>query len=202
MNLVLIGPQASGKGTQAKRVSEKLGVLHISTGDLLRNSEGELKEKVDSYMNSGELVPDELMLDIIEKRLSQEDAQNGFVLDGFPRNLKQAKELMSRIKIDKIIGIKLSDETAVERISNRTSCSNCGAVFNTKTNPSKKQGICDFCDSELIKRDDDKEEAVRKRLEIYHNETEPILKKYNAEVVDGKQDIDKVSEDIFNILEK
>lgn len=200
-NIVLIGPQASGKGTQAKRISGKLGVPHISTGDLLRNAPEDLKEKVDNYMNSGNLVPDELMLDILEKRLEQKDAKKGFVLDGFPRNLKQAEELMKRVSVDKIIGIKLSDETAVERISNRLSCPKCGAVFNTKTKPSKKQGVCDNCNSDLIKREDDKPESVRKRLEIYRNDTEPILEKYNADIVDGDQDIDKVSEDIFDILE-
>jgi len=200
-NIVLIGPQASGKGTQAKRISEKLGVPHISTGDLLRNAPADLKEKVEDYMNSGQLVPDELMLDILEKRLEQDDAQKGFLLDGFPRNLKQADALMERVKIDKIIGISLSDEVAVERISNRLSCPNCGAVFNTKTKPSQKEGVCDNCNSELVKREDDKEEAVRKRLEIYHNKTKPILKKYNADIVEGEQDIDKVSEEIFSLLD-
>lgn len=203
VKIIFIGPQGSGKGTQAKIISEELNIPHISTGDLFRNMEGKLKEEVDSIINQGQLVPDELTVKILKERISKSDCKDGFILDGYPRNLNQAKLLDSITKIDKVIEIDINDELAIERISSRLSCKKCGAVFNTITNPPKKQNICDKCQTELYRRADDNPEAIRKRLETYHKETEPILKKYKNVLVkiDGAQEIDKISEEIIKSLE-
>ena len=203
MNLIFIGMQASGKGTQAKIISEKLGLVHISTGDLLRGAEGELKQEVDKYVQNGLLVPDELMLRILKERLSQEDAKKGFILDGFPRNISQARELKKLVNIDKVIEIAISNEEEIERLLGRVNCPKCGALYNVITAPKPmKEGICDKCGSELYKRQDDNEESIRKRLEIYHNETEPILNEYPFIKVDGSKSIEEVSEGILEELEK
>jgi adenylate kinase len=199
-NLIFIGPQGSGKGTQAKIISEELKIPHISTGDLLRGlTKGELKEKVDSYINKGEMLPDELMIEILKERITKPDCESGFILDGFPRNLVQAELLDGIVNIGKVIEINLNDKIAIERISSRLSCKKCGAVYNTITNPSKRENICHRCEGELYRRADDYPEAIKKRLEDYHKETEPILKKYEKILVtvDGSQEIDKISEEIL-----
>jgi adenylate kinase len=202
MKLIFIGVQASGKGTQAKIVSKKLGLSHISTGDLLRNVTGDLKKEVEAVMASGALVSDELIVKILEERLGQPDCQNGFILDGFPRNLKQAEMLEAITKIDKIIEIEISDEEAVNRISGRRNCSKCGRIYNANTSPKpKEEGVCDNCGENLFQREDDSEEAAIKRIHIYHSETEPILKKYPSVKINGEQPIEKVSEDILKGLD-
>jgi len=201
MKLVFIGPQGSGKGTQAKIISEKLNIPHISTGDLLRNAEGELKEKINSILNSGKLISDELVLDLLKKRISEDDTKNGFILDGFPRNLKQAKMLKKITKIDKIIEISISDEESIRRLSGRLNCKNCGAIYNINTGPKPKiDNKCDKCNSDLYQREDDKPEAIKRRLETYHKETEPILENYPHVKIDGEQSIEKVTQDILNAL--
>ncbi|MCF7910051.1 nucleoside monophosphate kinase [Candidatus Pacearchaeota archaeon] len=204
MKLVFIGPPASGKGTQAKIISEKLGLAHISTGDLLRNvSDLELKSKIDFYLKKGELVPDEIILNILKKRLLQKDSQKGFILDGFPRTLKQAELLNKEVEVDKFIGIKLSDEEVIKRLASRLTCKKCGAVYNSITNPPKQKGVCDICgSSDLVVREDDKEDSIIERLKIYHKNTEPILKKFHAIIVNGEQEIEKVTEDILKFLDK
>lgn len=207
MKLLFIGAQGSGKGTQAKIISEKLNILHISTGDLLRSSEGELKKELDTYMNSGKLVPDELILKILKERLEKEDAKKGFILDGFPRNLKQAEMLKNITEIDYSILIDISDEEAVKRISGRVSCENCKEGYNELTQPKpQQQGICDKCQGKLVKRADDTEEAVRKRLSIYHQETEPVLKLYEEKnkliKINGEQDIENITKDILNEINR
>jgi adenylate kinase len=202
MKLIFVGPQASGKGTQAKIIAEKLGLVHISTGDLLRNAEGDFKERVNSYVEEGKLVPDELILAILKERLSSEDISKGFILDGFPRNLNQAKELKKIVEIDKVIEISISDEEAIKRLGGRVNCPSCGSIFNILTNPPKEKDICDNCGERLMKRADDEEEAIKKRLEIYHLETEPILKEYPSFRINGAQTIEKVSQDILFELEK
>ncbi len=200
MNIIFIGPQGSGKGTQAKILAETLKILHISSGDLLRNLEqGELKEKVDSYINKGDLIPDELLIKIIEQRLKQPDCKNGFILDGVPRNLNQVNLLKKIAKFDKVIEITIPDETAVKRISSRLSCKKCKKVYNVITNPPKQENICDLCQEELYRRADDNPEAIKKRLETYHKETKPILKKYKNILItiNGEQEIDRIAEEIF-----
>ncbi len=194
MKLIFIGPQGSGKGTQAKIISSKLGIDPISTGDLLRNVEGDLKERVDEYVNKGLLIPDDLMLDILKQRLF-----NDFILDGFPRNLKQAEMLDSIVNIDKVVEISISDEEAVKRLAGRRTCKKCGAIFNIYTNP-PKEDICDKCGGGLIKREDDNDEAIKKRLEVYHSETEKVLKRYDVLKINGEQDIEKVTSDILDGL--
>lgn len=200
MNLIIFGPQGSGKGTQAKMLSEKLGIAHISTGDLCRNAKGVLKEKVDSFIDKGNLVPDELMTKILKERILQADCKKGFVLDGFPRTMAQAEALKKIIDIDFAIEITLSDEEAVKRIGNRLSCKKCGAVYNLNTKKPRRENVCDVCGKELFKRIDDNEEAIKKRLKIYHEETEPVLKLYKTIRINGEQTIEKVSEDVLKSL--
>ncbi len=200
MKLLFLGPQASGKGTQAEIVSKELGIPHISTGNLLRNAEGEIKEEIDSYINRGKLYPDEKMIEILKIRIDKKDCDYGFILDGFPRNINQANALDRITKIDKVIEIHISDEEAVKRLSNRVTCSKCGAIFNLISNPPKVEGVCDKCQGELKKRDDDEEGAIRERLEIYHRDTEPILDHYDSVKIDGEQSIKKVTEDVLKVL--
>jgi len=200
VNIIFIGPQGSGKGTQAKIISEELGIVHISTGDLFRGlTKGELKEEVDSYINKGSLVPDEVTIKILRERISKEDCKKGFILDGFPRNVAQADLLDKITKIDKVVEINIKDELAIKRISSRLSCKKCGAVYNLETNPPKRQDICDKCQGELYRRADDNPDAIKKRLETYYKETKPVLKKYESILItiDGSQEIDKIADQIL-----
>ena len=202
VNIIFIGPQESGKGTQAKIISEELDIPHISTGDLMRNAEGKLGEELKAVMNAGKLVSDELVMKILQERLSKQDCESGFILDGVPRNLNQVDLLDKITKIDKVVEIYLEDDEAIERISSRISCKKCGAVYNLETNPPKKEMICDRCGEELYRRADDNPEAIKKRLDTYHKETEPILERYKDILVkvEGNQDIDKISEEILEKL--
>ncbi len=200
MNLLLIGIQGSGKGTQAKMLSEKLKIPHISTGDLLRSNK-EFKEEIALYINKGLLVPNELIIKLLKSRISLPDAQEGFILDGFPRTIEQAKALDKITKINKVIEIFISDEEAIKRISSRLSCQKCGAVYNTLTNPPKTPGVCALCLSPLYQRPDDNPEAIKKRLKIYHQETPLILAHYPSIKISGQQPIEKVFEDILSAIE-
>ena len=201
MKLLFMGVQGSGKGTQAKIISVNLGIPHISTGDLLRGASEQLRKEIDSHINVGYLVPDELMLKVLKERLSLEDCKKGFILDGYPRNLVQAKKLDEITSIDEVIEIQISDEEAVIRAIYRVTCGKCGEGYNTKTNPPKRAGVCDKCKSALTKRADDNEQAMLKRIEICHKETEPILKYYDSVRINGEQKIEKVTEDILATLE-
>jgi len=202
MRIVFLGPQGSGKGTQAKIISEILNVPHISTGDLLRNVEGELKTKVDEYILGGRLVPDELISEILKERILKPDCKKGFILDGFPRNLKQADKLENSNEIDKYFEIFIDDEEAVKRLSGRRTCDNCQAIYNINTVQPLADGKCDKCNGDLFQREDDKAEAIKKRLEIYHNETEPIIGKYDVIKIDGDQKIERVTHDILDFLDR
>lgn len=203
MNILIIGPQGSGKGTQAKILSKKLGILHISTGDLIRSAEGKLKKKVDSYINKGNLIPDELILKMLKERLKKSDCERGFILDGFPRNLKQAYELEKIKKIDIVIEISISYGESVRRLSGRRNCPKCGKIYNIETSPKpKRDNLCDDCGLGLRQREDDYPEAIKKRLDIYHKETEPILRKYKAIRINGENEIEKISGEILNYLKK
>jgi len=198
MKIIFIGPQACGKGTQAKILSKKLNIAHISTGDLFRALDGELKQEVDAIINQGNLVPNELTVKILKERLNQQDAKEGFILDGFPRNMNQAKLLETITQPEKIIEITLSDEEAIKRLSGRINCKTCGAIFNKFTNPPTIENTCDNCQTSLTQRDDDQEEAVKKRLTTYHNETEPILDYYGDKVIkiNGEQLIEDIAKEI------
>ena len=212
MKLIMLGAPGAGKGTQAKRIAEKYGVPHISTGDIFRANikEGtELGKKAKSYMDQGLLVPDELTCDLVVDRISQPDAQKGYVLDGFPRTIPQAEALTAALekrgeKIDYAIDVEVPDSNIIDRMSGRRACLSCGATYHLKYNPPKAEGQCDNCGASLVLRDDDKPETVRKRLDVYHSQTQPLIDYYKAagalRGVDGTQDIDVVFQDIVGIL--
>jgi len=205
MNLVFVGKQGSGKGTEAKIIAEKLNLQHISTGDLLRQAEGELRKEIDSYILKGNLVPDELILIILEKRIEKEDCNRGIILDGYPRNLKQAEMLDKIIKIDKVIDINISNEIARKRLNGRWNCNKCGSIYNSFTEPKPKiLGICNKCKGKLSQREDDIDEAlINKRLEIYRKDTSPILTHYKNKLIkiDGSGSVEEVTEKILEVLD-
>lgn len=212
MRIVMLGAPGAGKGTQAKKIAEKYGVPHISTGDIFRaNIKGdtELGRKAKTYMDKGLLVPDELTLDLVMDRFTQEDAKNGYVLDGFPRTIPQAEALNKALeeagdKLDYAINIDIADETIIERMSGRRACVACGGTYHIKYIPTKKEGICDACGGELILRDDDKPETVKKRLNVYHEQTQPLIEYYEKEGilqnVDGSIGLEEIFQAIVNIL--
>ena len=186
MRLILLGPPGAGKGTQAKLLEEKFKIPHISTGDILREEVREnsyLGQKVCEFVKSGELVPDDIVVEVVSKRFLKQDAQNGFILDGFPRTLQQAEELDVALKelnvtIDLVIYFKTTPQISTKRLSGRRVCKGCGANFHLINMPTKNEGICDFCGSELFLRDDDREETVKKRLSIYQNQTASLINYY------------------------
>ncbi|MCX8183305.1 MAG: nucleoside monophosphate kinase [Crenarchaeota archaeon] len=183
MRLVIFGPPGSGKGTYASRLAPRLGVPHISTGDILRDevkSNSDLGKSISSYVSSGKLVPDEVVNMVMEKRLSQEDCRRGFILDGYPRTLQQAFFLEKFSKIDFVINLNVPDEVIVRRLSSRLVCRKCGAVYNRITLPPKVNGVCDTCGGELSPRDDDKPEVIRERIRLYKNEAAPLLEHYRG----------------------
>ena len=212
MKIIMLGAPGAGKGTQAKRIAKKYGVPHISTGDIFRANikEGtELGKKAKSYMDQGLLVPDELTCDLVVDRISQPDAQKGYVLDGFPRTIPQAEALTAALekrgeKIDYAIDVEVPDANIIDRMSGRRACLSCGATYHLKYNPPKAEGQCDNCGASLVLRDDDKPETVRKRLDVYHSQTQPLIDYYKAagalRGVDGTRDIDVVFQDIVGIL--
>ncbi len=185
MNLLFFGPPGAGKGTQAALFVEKRGLKHISTGDLFRHAiknQTPLGQKAKSYLDQGQLVPDSVTIDMVDEVLSKPHTQ-GFILDGFPRNVSQgdalAKILTKKsLKLDRAVFFSIADTEVVQRMTGRRTCSNCGATFHTISKPTKKAGICDKCGSEVVQRPDDREEVVRKRLEIYHAQTKPLLEYY------------------------
>ena len=212
MKIVMLGAPGAGKGTQAKLIAAKYSVPHISTGDIFRaniRNNTELGQKAKSFMDKGLLVPDELTLDLIMDRFKADDCKDGYVLDGFPRTLAQAEALTSALssagdKIDFAIDVDVPDENIVTRMSGRRACPDCGGTYHIKHNPTKVEGICDACGGKLIIRDDDKPETVKRRLDVYHAQTQPLIDYYAAagilKTVDGTQDVDKVFEDIVSIL--
>ncbi|TMU93074.1 adenylate kinase [Streptomyces sp. DASNCL29] len=189
MRIVLVGPPGAGKGTQAAYLAEKLSIPHISTGDLFRAniSQGTpLGKQAQEYMRAGQLVPDEVTIGMAEDRLDQEDAQQGFLLDGFPRNLIQAEALdtyLGRrgVSLDAVLDLEVPESEVIKRIAGRRTCRNDSShTFHVEYKPPKTPGVCDICGGELYQREDDSEETVRKRLEVYHRETEPIIDYYKA----------------------
>lgn len=202
MKLIFIGKQGSGKGTQAQVIAKELNLCHISTGDLLRAAEGELKDQINEHMNKGSLVPDTIVLELLKQKLQSDECKTGFILDGFPRNLEQAKQLQEITDIDKVIEIYISDEEALNRLLYRINCKNCGAIFNSKTNPPKQEGICDKCGKELFQRQDDTEDSIKTRLDIYEKDTKPLLEFYKDKIIqiEGEEPIEQVKKDILELL--
>jgi adenylate kinase len=212
MNLILLGAPGAGKGTQAKKIVEKYGIPQISTGDMFREAVAkgtELGRKAKEYMDRGELVPDDVVIGIVKERLSQPDCEKGFILDGFPRTLKQAEALDTMLeelgkKIDAVINVDVPEEEIIKRIVYRRTCRSCGAVYNLIYSPPKEDMKCDKCGGELYQRDDDKEETVKARLKVYREQTEPLINYYAQKGVlhnvDGTKNIDEVYSEIEKIL--
>jgi adenylate kinase len=204
MIILFIGPQGSGKGTQAKIISKKLGFCHISTGDLFRETTGELKELADSYIEKGNLVPSKIVIAMLKERIKEQDCEKGIILDGFPRTIEQDNYLNEIMKIDKIFEISISDKESIKRLNGRWNCKRCGIMYNIFTSPKPKQDkICDQCGEDLYQRGDDADKAaIKKRLEVYHNETKPILEKHKDSVIkiNGEQSIEKITEEIIKKL--
>ena len=212
MKIVMLGAPGAGKGTQAKMIAEKYSIPHISTGDIFRaniKTGTELGKKAKSFIDKGQLVPDELTLDLIMDRFKEDDCKNGYVLDGFPRTIPQAEALDEALKangekVDFAIDIDVPDENIVRRMGGRRACVNCGATYHIVYSPTKVEGKCDKCGEELIVRDDDKPETVLSRLEVYHNQTQPLIDYYNEQgilkSVDGTIDMKDVFNEIVKIL--
>ena len=212
MKIIMLGAPGAGKGTQAKKIAAKYSIPHISTGDIFRaniKNGTELGNKAKTYMDQGLLVPDELVVDLVVDRVKQDDCTNGYVLDGFPRTIPQAEALDKALaaigeKMDYAIDVDVPDENIVHRMSGRRACVGCGATYHLEYAPTKTEGICDVCGKELILRDDDKPETVKKRLGVYHEQTQPLIDYYtNAGIlrtVDGTIDINDVFQAIVDIL--
>ena len=212
MKIVLLGPPGAGKGTQAKSISNRYSIPHISTGDIFRKniSEGTpLGIEAKSYIDKGQLVPDEVTIGIVQERLLEDDCKKGFLLDGFPRTIAQAEALETFLKengivLDAVLDVNVPAEILVRRMVGRRVCKGCGATFHVEFNAPKQEGICDVCGTPLIQRADDTYETANSRLEVYDNNTAPLLDFYNTrgllKTVNGDQALDKVFEDIKNVL--
>ena len=210
MKLILLGPPGAGKGTQSVVLSKEYGIPHISTGDILRETVKSglpLGLKAKEFMDKGELVPDEIVITMVAERLKRSDTKKGFILDGFPRTLKQALDLDEALKkissgIDMVVYFQTSPEVAVERLSGRRVCKNCGFNYHIKNIPPKKEGVCDKCGAELFQRPDDKPETVKNRLKVYEKQTEPLIdyytKKGNLQKASGDMDVAS----LFKVLSK
>lgn len=182
MKIIMLGPPGAGKGTQAEFLSEKYGIPQISTGAIIRGviaSGSDEGKRIKELIDKGMLLPDETVVSMVKNRLEEPDCKNGFILDGFPRTIEQAKALDKMgVKIDHVLSIELSDDEILERLSGRRECKVCRASYHIEDHPPKKEGICDRCGGELITRDDDKPETIKNRLEVYHESTEPLKKYY------------------------
>lgn len=212
MKIIMLGAPGAGKGTQAKKISAKYDIPHISTGDIFRaniKNGTELGKKAKSYMDQGLLVPDELTVDLVMDRIQKEDCKNGYILDGFPRTIPQAEALDQALKalgekLDYAIEVDVPDENIVKRMAGRRACVHCGATYHILHAPTKVENICDACGGDLILRDDDKPETVTKRLTVYHDQTKPLIDYYKEEgilaTVDGTADLEDVFKAVVAIL--
>lgn len=212
MKVIMLGAPGAGKGTQAKMIADKYGVPHISTGDIFRaniKNGTQLGMEAKKYMDQGLLVPDELTVRILLDRVAQDDCKSGYVLDGFPRTIPQAQVLDEELSklgetIDYAINVDVPDENIISRMSGRRACISCGATYHIVHIPPKAEGICDQCGKELVLRDDDKAETVKNRLDVYHEQTQPLIDFYSAkgvlQTVDGTQDMQEVFGAIVGIL--
>ena len=207
MRIILLGSPGAGKGTQAKIITEELSIPHISTGDILRKAIEEktpLGLKAKKYMDKGYLVPDNLIINLIKERIKREDCKKGFLLDGFPRTIPQAQALEEISNIDKVIKLKIENDVAIERLSGRRTCKDCGAMYHVIYLSSRREGICDRCGGELIIREDDRKEAILKRLEVYREETRPLIEYYKKQgllsIIDGGRRKEEVLKDLLSSI--
>ena len=208
MKIIMLGAPGAGKGTQADKICAKYNIPHISTGDIFRaniKNNTELGQKAKSYMDKGELVPDELVVDLVVDRIKADDCTNGYVLDGFPRTIPQAEALDTALaaindKVDYAINVEVPDENIINRMSGRRACVACGATYHIVHIPTKVEGVCDKCGAELILRDDDKPETVKNRLNVYHEQTQPLIDYYTAKNVLHEVDGTKAMEDVFSSI--
>ena len=212
MKIVMLGAPGAGKGTQAKMIADKYQIPHISTGDIFRaniSNGTELGKKAKTYMDQGLLVPDELVVDLVVDRVQQDDCKKGYILDGFPRTIPQAEALTEALKklgekVDFAINVEVPDENIVKRMSGRRACVSCGSTYHIVYNPTKVEGVCDKCGNEHILREDDTPETVKKRLDVYHEQTQPLIEYYTNEgvlvEVDGTKDMKDVFSAIVDIL--
>ena len=214
MKIVMLGAPGAGKGTQAKKIAERYRIPHISTGDIFRANmkEGtELGQQAKAYMDQGQLVPDELTVHMVMDRFSKDDCKNGYVLDGFPRTIPQAEALSEALaqagdSIDYAIDIEVPDERIVKRMSGRRVCQKCGATYHEVHHPPVREGVCDVCGADLVQRSDDKPETVLSRLEVYHEQTQPLIDYYKEKNVlkrvDSTRDLEDVFQAIVDILDE
>jgi adenylate kinase len=208
MNIILIGPPGAGKGTQAKRMIDRLGVPQISTGDMFRAAVKDgtpMGKKAKEYMDKGALVPDEVVIGVVNERFGKPDCKKGFILDGFPRTQEQAKALGGLLKklgtkLDHVVVIEVPDDFLVDRLTGRRTCRGCNYMHHIKYDPPKKPGVCDKCGGELYQRDDDKEETIRQRLKTYHDQTSPLIKYYSTQGVVRKIDGTGSMEQVQNAI--
>ncbi len=208
MKITIMGPPGGGKGTQAEILREKLSIPHISTGAIIRSAireKTELGKVAEDYIANGQLVPDKLVIDMVSKRLSEKDCENGYILDGFPRTLPQADAMDEiGIELDYALNLLVSDEVIVDRLSGRRECKACAAPYHVKFNPPEKEGVCDKCGGVLITRADDVPDTIRQRLSVYHSETEPLVDFYNKKAVlvnvTGRDSIEETTDAVLEAL--
>ena len=205
MNIVLLGPPGIGKGTAASKLSKKLGIPTISTGDMLRENVAQktkLGLEAKSYMDKGLLVPDEVVIEMMKERLQKEDCKNGFILDGFPRTINQAEKISEEIKINRVVNIQANDQIIIDRLSQRRVCKKCGFIYHLVYIKPKKDGICDKCGGNLYMREDDKVEAIKERLKVYRNQTKPLINYYKGKGILADADGSGTPEEEFQAIVK
>ena len=212
MRLILLGPPGAGKGTQAKMLSEKFGIPQISTGDILRkavSNDTGLGRKAKAYMGDGQLVPDEIVVELIKEKINEDGCSRGFILDGFPRTIVQAEKLGEtledmKLAIDAVVDIEVDPDELIVRLTGRRSCSDCGAMYHEETRPPEQAGVCDHCGHELYQRPDDNKETILKRLEVYENETAPLKDYYrkqgNLKTVAGSGSVDEIFSQVLALV--
>lgn len=208
MKLILLGAPGAGKGTQAEKICEKFSIPQISTGNIIRaamKQETEAGKKAQTFVNAGQLVPDAVVIEMVNERLKQDDCKNGFILDGFPRTVAQAEALEEMgVPIDAVVDIQVPDEVITDRLSGRRACLACGATYHLEFNPSKLEGKCDKCGADLVVRKDDQPETIQERLKVYHDQTQPLVDFYRTrgvlKEVDGTKPVEEVTESTLAVV--
>lgn len=208
MKLILLGAPGAGKGTQAEKICEKFSIPQISTGNIIRaamKQETEAGKKAQTFVNAGQLVPDAVVIEMVNERLKQDDCKNGFILDGFPRTVAQAEALEEMgVQIDAVVDIQVPDAVITDRLSGRRACLACGATYHLEFNPSKLEGKCDKCGADLVVRKDDQPETIQERLKVYHDQTQPLVDFYLArgvlKEVDGTKPVEEVTESTLAVV--